>query len=540
MSTPIGASLLPQPSDAPTAAADDDEEAAPQLQLLCRFLQEPAALAAPFRCGRGLPEFATINRVVSRLVSFHASAGPESNAAVEVAKTAGAIMEAISAGLCSDSRAKDEAMQGKKEDHRNDEMLWVLSLLTASLPLMADSLPKDDHGLCVLPHQHSMELQDADELHIPMRLWNGRRVYDTQKICDRCMEAILEKEFYHCSRDCDVDFCTSCHTELQAVLDKHFTLRSSKMPMTHLVERMLWTMHAADELAWQILRRGHHERMLLARLLAEEWPLDIFASLVATIVDVCNAKVLYNASNGAITSSVCRSYTLGQEPYQQQSQPLYEDDSFWNTIGLLQFLYASNLLRKEDLDTEGNHRPAVSALSFVPEAINQCRPEVEWSRREANATHALPDILRSEDFTTASPEFRCLAAHTNILPINFRRSCVVLDIRHSWPRLPARHVTLRRDPELLVADLEAFFCESPIKKASEEDMQDSSTEVTTVPATGTNSEMQMDTEEEAEEPLEETLRTANSTALRQPFYVAFQGEDGQGLGVRKEFFHART
>ena len=537
-------------------------EGAKQLQRFCRCLQEPQALAASFRCGRGLPDFAAITTVISSLISFDTSTGPDSSSAVEAAERAEAIMEAISASLVGAAAErphhvgnpeKSELQCQSKPDEDRD-CIWILSLLAAALPLLADSLPQDDSGLCVLPHQHGMDLQNADDLCMPMRLWNGRRAYDTQKICDRCMEAILDREFYHCSRDCDVDFCRNCHAELQEVLDKHFTARSSTMPTAHLVERMLWTMHVTDELAWQIVHRTQHERMTLASALAEELPLGMFSDLVTAVVDVCNAKVLYNASNGAVTSSVSRSY-MQQERYEQQSCPLYEDDCFWKTVGLLQFLYASNTLRKELPDCvqcEGEQRPSVSALSFVPEAINQCRPEVEWehwSRRRE--TGALPNILASQNFTTESQEFRCLAAHANILPINFRRSCVVQDVRqcccdavgHAWQELLARRVIVGREPEILVADLEAFLCEETGEakgKAQERADMDALQMMPREPEGSGRLQQQSNTETNEAEGRETATRATSAQLLRLPFHVAFRGEDGQGPGVRKEFFHARA
>ncbi|CAE7203041.1 Ube3a [Symbiodinium sp. CCMP2592] len=554
MSTPVGTLRLDVLSNLCSAADKGNIHAAAELlPFLCFCFQQPPALAASFKSGTGLPDFALINTTISKLSSFHSSTGPESSTALSVAKVAGDLMESISLGFCpeqAEERDKEEGEDAEMEaanatqehsaeagdcEGQPEQCIWLLSLLAASLPLMADSLPEDDSGICVLPHQHSMDLQNADDLCMPMRLWNGRPVYDTQKICDRCMEAIQEREFYHCSRDCDVDFCSSCHAELQAVLDKHFTARCSRIPMTLLVERMAWTMHVADELASKILQRTRRERELLARVLADEWPLEMFSTLVASIVDVCNAKVLYNSSNGAITSSVRRSFIHEQEPYQQHSQPMYEDDSFWKTIGLLQFLYASNILRKgSHVGCEGEHRPAVNALSFVPEAINQCRPEVEWeywSKHAATVMHALPNILSDEDFSTTSPEFRCLAAHTNILPINFRRSCAVLDVRqcicsgNSWPQLLPRRVTIRREPELLIADLEAFLSED---EAPEPGTMECCTEL---------SGAEMEREAEPEVP---SQRPARATSLQQPFHVTFQGEDGQGPGVRKEFFHVAT
>ncbi|CAE7230887.1 Ube3a [Symbiodinium sp. CCMP2456] len=550
MSMPVSTLRLDVLSHLCSAADEGNHQAASQLlPFVCLCFQQPPALAASFKSGTGRPDFALINTTISKLASFHSSTGPESSTALSVATVAGDIMESISVGLCSahaededrEEREDAEMEQAKEsqehcEEGQPEQCIWLLSLLAASLPLMADSLPEDDRGMCVLPHQHSMDLQNADDLCMPMRLWNGRPAYDTQKICDRCMEAIQEREFYHCSRDCDVDFCRSCHAELQAVLDKHFTARSSRIPVTHLVERMAWTMHAADELASKILQRTSRERTLLARLLAEEWPLEMFSMLVAAIVDVCNAKVLYNSSNGAITSSVRRSFIHEQEPYQQHSQPMYEDDSFWTTVGFLQFLYASNMLRKDShVGCEGEQRPAVNALSFVPEAINQCRPEVEWeywSAHAATVTHALPNIL-SDDFSTTSPEFRCLAAHTNILPINFRRSCAVLDVRHcicsgnSWPQLLPRRVTIRREPELLVADLEVFLSEA------DEAPEPGTMEFTC--AEPSVAEMERDAEPEVA-----SRQPARATSLQQPFHVTFQGEDGQGPGVRKEFFHVAT
>ncbi len=49
---------------------------------------------------------------------------------------------------------------------------------------------------------------------------------------------------------------------------------------------MLWAVHFMDAVASQVLQRGADERLELAKLLAFEWPREMFQRLVRAVVDV--------------------------------------------------------------------------------------------------------------------------------------------------------------------------------------------------------------------------------------------------------------
>lgn len=173
--------------------------------------------------------------------------------------------------------------------------------------------------------------------------------------------------------------------------------------------------------------------MILAQLLASEWPPELFQSLVGVVVDVCNAKLLYNCTLGALATCVTRTDEAGKEPqYNMQALPLYEDDSypFWFTIALLQFLYeCSGLLQQEQmLDGHEARGHKIAIERFILDGINKCSPQVEWAQWERTSGTVLGiDVLRTPRFQ-CSTTFRSLVVHNNLLPISFRRQCLVTDI----------------------------------------------------------------------------------------------------------------
>lgn len=80
-----------------------------------------------------------------------------------------------------------------------DDPSAFLLLLALSLPLLEDSLPKDQHGVSVLPHNHRMELTETSPDSTSVSQW-GELVFVPNKVCDRCMKTIFAKHFYHCSK----------------------------------------------------------------------------------------------------------------------------------------------------------------------------------------------------------------------------------------------------------------------------------------------------------------------------------------------------
>merc|ERR1712130_731526 len=99
---------------------------------------------------------------------------------------------------------------------------WVLVSLVAAIPLMKGAIPKDKYGIGVLPHDHRMKKCDASQEHVVPQSFGCRVIYDTQRVCDRCMERMFDRYYYHCEKSCDVDFCLNCQEELDGVLDTFF------------------------------------------------------------------------------------------------------------------------------------------------------------------------------------------------------------------------------------------------------------------------------------------------------------------------------
>lgn len=404
---------------------------------------------------------------------------------------------------------------------------WLLVALAAALPLLEGALPKDADGTSVLPHQHNMDMVEADKENLPMRFMGCSTAFRTDKVCDRCMEQITERVFYHCSADCDVDFCSTCHDELQACLARFGLAGGAAAPAEHqalselAMRRMLWAVHAVDELSRLVLMQGASERAELAQLLAFEWPLDLFSRLVQAVVDVCNGKMLYNCNQGAISTPVVRNESAGpsgtpQARYAQlPMRPIYTDKRFWCSVGLLEFLYACNgLSDRQLLDGHGTRGPRVLYQDFILQGIDKCKPAVEWQKWCQHSQAEALDVLRAPE-VRVSPPFRTLVAHSHFLPISFRRQCLLHDL---WGQIrlgsaglpPPLRLRVEREPARLVeATIEAYMRCCPEHSGGPE-----------APAP------------------EEWWRRGDRAPeqFRRQLDVAFGAEDGRGPGVRREFF----
>lgn len=401
-----------------------------------------------------------------------------------------------------------QASEGNELTSEGSDSSWLTVALAAGLPLIEGGLPKDDRGVCILPHQHPMGEVQADVEGKPQRVREGRHVWDTGKVCDRCMDSISDRVYYHCSKGCDVDFCSQCEKEIQGVLGAFF---DKDQDNEYISQRMLWIVHFIDEVSLQILHRSTCERMVIANLLASEWPLDLFQQLVDAVVNVCNAKLLYNCMSGALATSVTREDAPGGKvEYTMESLPLYQDSSynFWYTIGLLQFLYeCSGLCQQEKvLDSHEERGHKIPVEKFILEGINKCNPRVEWDQWEiSGGSNSIVNVLRAPKFQCSS-SFRSLAVHNNLLPISFRRACVIIDIQkqmHKVGSIEALRIEVEREPHALIDNVCNVFSEA----SSEEDKE-----------------------------------RGRIQHLCRPLHVSFKGEAyrtgvaAQGPGVTREFF----
>mmetsp|Transcript_41618 Transcript_41618/g.114743 ORF Transcript_41618/g.114743 Transcript_41618/m.114743 type:complete len:782 (+) Transcript_41618:58-2403(+) len=452
-------------------------------------LRSASTISRSFRRGGdGPPDFTLVHTVMSSLVA--------GGMAMDV-------MDAISSALASADLLADfgDGPGGT----------WVLVALAAALPLLHGALPKDKRGLCVLPHEHRMQEHQADLEGIQAEIYGSIVVYNTHRMCDRCMEHIHDRVYFHCDKGCDVDFCLRCHDELQGVLEG---FAEDSGAGDRAAQRMLWSVHVTDQLAHQLLSRGPDDRKALAELLTYEWPTDLFLRVIRAVVDVCNARVLYNDSKGALTSSVdVVQNEHGEVGFVQRVTPIYDDLSFWHSLALLQFLYACNSRRRGPVvDGAEILGPRIACEEFVLEGINKCKPAVEWERwLRHHGSSTVIDILNAECFLT-SDAFRSLIAHNNVLPISFRRHCLLADLwsqmegQRTQGHLQPIQLDVDREPQALVKDVVGVFARAAAEGGSSD-------------AASGGAE-----------------KKPHAWGLRQPLKVAFKGEEARGPGVLREFF----
>jgi hypothetical protein len=369
--------------------------------------------------------------------------------------------------VCSDLEESDESSTQSEDDLPPSS--WVAAAVALALPLLEGALPKDNRGICVLPHHHAMCKVEADKLGKQQRIRGGRHVWETGKVCDRCMDRIVDRVYYHCTKGCDVDFCVRCQDDFDAVLSNFFHNGAAhKHEAEYITERMMWTIHAIDEVANHILHRSARERMNLAQVFAVEWPAELFQRLVRVVVDVCNAKLLYNCENGALATFVTRTRSKdASSKYIVEALPLYDESNwqFWHSIGLLQFLYeCSGLLKQERMldgpDARG-HKIAVE--NFILEGINQCNPCIEWDMWESAGSTQVFDVLRVPVFSCTG-NFKSLVAHNNLLPISFRQGCLLTDMQKQLRRVwTSEHKPLvldvDREPSIIIDQICQVFAE---------------------------------------------------------------------------------
>lgn len=208
--------------------------------------------------------------------------------------------------------------------------------------------------------------------------------------------------------------------------------------------------------------------MELAKLLACEWPTEQFQRLVGVVVDVCNAKLLHNSTSGALATCVERvDGPVGKSEYSMQAHPLYQDGSykFWYSVGLLEFLYECSGLMEGNKVLDGyearGHKIPIEG--FVLEGINKCNSYIEWKRWESENRPVLSwDVLRATEFQCSS-SFRLLVAHNNVLPITFRRQCLVADINDQILKIAADRavrplaIEVDRDKNAIIKDICKVF-----------------------------------------------------------------------------------
>lgn len=355
-------------------------------------------------------------------------------------------------------------------DKSSNSGVWASAMLAALLPLMADALPRDANGICVIPHRHRMERQEAGEDSLYFTS-SGRLAYRTNKVCDNCQTRIMDRYFFHCSENCDIDFCEDCHRKLQEVFDAFFERADEDEDRDRRHRRLMWVITATDRVAAHVLHLCPDARRKLAQELAFEWPTIMFERLVRVVIDVVNAKVVHV----------------------QDVKDIQSDEKFWYAMGLLQFLYSANSLpcSTKRLDEQESRGPKIEYDNFILEGINKCEPISEWSRWRDHPSAQVPQVLDIEKFNLTA-DFCSFLTHNNLVPVSFRRVCLLCDIweqiQLEMGRVVPLQIEVRRSPRLLLENVLANF------------------------------------------------QGLSDSELRRPLRVTFTGEEGAGPGVTKEFF----
>jgi len=350
--------------------------------------------------------------------------------------------------------------------------LWVSMMLATLLPLLSDALPRDHSGVCIIPHPHEMQKQEACESSLYLG-GGGRPIFRTNKICDNCGARITDRIFYHCSANCDIDFCQDCQKRSQELLNA-FLERANDEDRDCMYQRLFWVIEITERIGSYVLHLSVADRTLLAEELAFEWPTLMFERLIQSTIDVVNAKVVHV----------------------QDVKDIQSDQPFWYAVGWLQFLYSTNALpcTIKKLDEQGARGPKVEYERFILEGINKCEPLSEFQRWRKHPSAKVPDVLVVQVFELTA-DFCSFLTHSNLVPVSFRRVCLLCDV---WEQIQlqvgqvGRIVPLQlevpREPAALLDMVLARF---------------------------------------------EGLEDAD---LRKPLRVTFAGEEAVGPGVTKEFF----
>eukprot|EP00931_Biecheleriopsis_adriatica_P089341 TRINITY_DN63495_c0_g1_i1.p1 TRINITY_DN63495_c0_g1~~TRINITY_DN63495_c0_g1_i1.p1 ORF type:complete len:816 (-),score=131.53 TRINITY_DN63495_c0_g1_i1:5-2338(-) len=449
----------------------------------------------------------------SALHSWYLEVGPEgARSAVE------ALSASAQRALCT---CLEERLQSCEE---KDEApaCWVAAALATALPLLRDALPREESGACVVPHRHPLKKEVVPETRRAI-MHTGRLVYVTNKCCDNCDKQIFDNEYWCCDapeRPCEVDFCKDCYTRMQEL----FTGKD--------MEHAMWMVRFVTAVASHMLETaGPPSREALVRVLAFDWPPDMFEQLVRAVVDVADASVVHIEDNSDIEGGT----------------------DFWHTIGLLQILFAANqkpmTQTRLGVFSEG---PRMPEDNFILRGIDKCEcisDHQRWTRLRAEGVEHMHDrVIQACPFTITS-QFTCFLAHSNLVPFAFRRQSVMFDVCSKQFEVMKRRFTVNREPALLLKDLmtslgQGFFPNIEVQlrglqKAPE--LNGKSGKLREFEAAsglwvikledGTEKKVKPEKLEHCE-PLDDNKW---ESLVGQPLLVKFRGEDGSGPGVNREF-----
>ena len=293
--------------------------------------------------------------------------------------------------------------------------LWVPAALATALPLLYQGLPRDQKGACVVPHPHPLVKCEAPKNSI-MMTGTGVQMYETGRACDNCDGHITDQFFWKCSESCQVDFCRRCYAEMEELF-------KGRDPA-----HMEWVVRFIPACARGLLDARPEQRERFVQALARDWPAALFERLVSAVVDVADAGVVHIEDNADIASGT----------------------AFWDTVALMQMLYAANHRGSRSVFLAG---PTLPSSAFVLHGIGKCEAFSDWQRwRSTPQDVDMYDLVVRADPFEVTPPFTCFLAHNNLVPVAFRRACLSYDT-HAAPDLlhkprftSFKKVVVHRDP----------------------------------------------------------------------------------------------
>jgi hypothetical protein len=281
-----------------------------------------------------------------------------------------------------------------------DASSWVPVALAVALPLLEGALPRDEHGTSVIPHPHPIQ-----KVKLRARLFTnamGQIAYDTERACDNCDDPIETRVFYTCGSGCKVDFCQRCYAKLQKLFKKLDQ------------DRVKWITQFVGCAATHILTgTTAKERDSLASCFAFEWTQLMFERLVVAVVSVADALVVHLEDN---------------------SDGIALHTEFWHIIGLLQILYAANIMAKRSskLSSSSSSGYKVDLEKFAIGGIDKCDARGEYHRwcdipSDGSSGSTWHSVMTADSFRVTGAMASFLT-HSNLVPISFRQRCLKHDV----------------------------------------------------------------------------------------------------------------
>ena len=289
--------------------------------------------------------------------------------------------------------------------------------LLLAIPLLPDC-PRDDHGLCVVPHPHRLIEEKLKKIVVDRR--TGR--FLTNKVCDNCQKTIGESFWYHCEKGCDIDFCKNCHESLEGNFrDQCQGGREALSRGVRILELISSIFakccsHQRRALADQFstfFRDYSYSQSKLHPSSSEQPPSSSpeSSSLLTDIrkANLSSADLKASMSNAKLQSAASgfsaivenhldaseavvkkfRAYLNARSVHVQDVRDASTDFSFWCMLALYEAFY--------EVSVETNGEVCGAPETFVLEGLNKMEPLAECQRLN---THALP----AKQFRVLQPE----------------------------------------------------------------------------------------------------------------------------------------